>query len=201
MRLRMLVPLMVVVALMFVAGCAKAPQAEMDAAKAAVEAAKTAEADRYVADQFNAAKDSLDAALAEIDQQNAKFALTRNYDKAAQLLQSAIATANAAAAAVADSKEQVRVEATDLITALGTAVTETKALMAKAPKGKEGKAALEAIGADLSAVEASAADANTALTGGDFITARDKAKAALDKVNALKNELQEAISKKKALSR
>lgn len=201
MRLRMLVPLVVVVALMFVAGCAKAPQAEMDAAKAAVEAAKTAEADRYVADQFNAAKDSLDAALAEIDQQNAKFALTRNYDKAAQLLQSAIATANAAAAAVAASKEQVRVEATDLITALGTAVTETKALMAKAPKGKEGKAALEAIGADLAAVEASAADANTALTGGDFMTARDKAKAAFDKVNALKDELEQAISKKKSLSR
>jgi hypothetical protein len=201
MRLKMLVPLVVVCVLMLVAGCAKAPQTEIDAAKAAVEAAKTAEADRYVADQFNAAKDSLDAAMAEIDQQNAKFALTRNYDKAATLLQSAIATANAAAAAVAANKEQVNIEATDLIAQALTAVTDAKALMAKAPKGKEGKAALEAIAADLAAVEASVTGAGAAQTSGDFLTARDKAKAALDKANSLKEELQQAISKKKSLSR
>lgn len=201
MRSKMLLPLLAMCLLALAVGCAKVPQQEMDAAKAAIEAAKTAEADRYAADQFNAAQDSLDAAMAEVDQQNAKFALTRNYDKAAQLLKSATDAANAAAAAVAANKEQVKTEATDLLAQAQTAVSDAKALMAKAPKGKEGKAALEAISADLSAVETSVGEASTALTNGDFLTARDKAKAVLDKANSLKDELQQAISKKRMLSR
>ncbi|HEX9654003.1 MAG TPA: DUF4398 domain-containing protein [bacterium] len=201
MRVRMLLLLVTVFFMALVIGCAKAPQQEIDAAKAALDAAKTGEADRYAADEFNAAQDSLDAAMAEIDQQNAKFALTRNYGKAAQLLKSATDAANAAAVAVAANKEQVKTEATDLVGQAQTAVSDAKALLAKAPKGKEGKAALEAIQADLSAVETSLGEASTALTNGDFLTARDKAKAALDKANSLKDELQQAISKKTMLSR
>ncbi len=201
MRAKMLLPLLVVCLLALLIGCAKAPQQEIDAAKAAVDAAKAGEADRYAADQFNAAQDSLDAAMAEVDQQNAKFALTRNYDKASQLLKSATESANAAAAAVAANKEQVKTEATDLIAQAQTAVSDAQALMKRAPRGKEGRAALEAIAADLSAVETSVAEANAALTGGDFLTARDKSKAALDKANSLKDELQQAISTKKMLSR
>ena len=43
------------VALLFV-GCGEVPQAEIEAAKNALEAAKNAEADRYVPDRYNAAK-------------------------------------------------------------------------------------------------------------------------------------------------
>ena len=73
------------------AGCAEAPKQAIDATNAALEAAKAAEADRYAADLFNAAKDSLAAAMTEVENQNAKFALTRNYGRAQQLLDSALA--------------------------------------------------------------------------------------------------------------
>jgi hypothetical protein len=191
--------LMVVLAL--VAGCAKAPQQEIEAAKAALEAAKTAEADRYAADLYNAAKDSLDAALAEVEAQNAKFALTRNYGNAQKWLQSAVAAANAAVEAVAANKEQVRAEAQDLWNQAKAAVAEVKGLMAKAPKGKEGKEVLEQMQSEISGVENSLAEAETALNNGDFLTARDKAKAGLEKAVAIKDELSQAISKKAALSR
>jgi hypothetical protein len=186
-----------VFALALLAGCAKAPQETVDAAKAAVEAAKAAEADRYLADQFNAAQDSLNAAMAEIETQNSKFALTRNYDRAKALLESAISTANAAKDGVAAKKEEVKAEAQNLLTSAQAAVEETKKLMAKAPRGKEGRQALEQMQAELSGVESSLAEANNALSAGDFLGARDKAKAAMDKATSLGQELNEAIAKTK----
>ncbi len=190
-----------VFALALLSGCAKAPQEAVDAAKAAVEAAKSAEADRYLADQFNAAQDSLNAAMAEIEAQNSKFALTRNYARAKTLLESATAAANAAKDGVAAKKEAVKAEAQDLTTKAQAAVEETKKLLAKAPKGKEGKEVLEQMQTELSGVEASITEASNTMNSGDYLGARDKLKAALDKANALNQELTDAISKKAALSK
>jgi hypothetical protein len=187
--------------LALLAGCAKAPQQAVEAAKAALETARTEGADRYVADQFNAAQDSLNAAVAEIEAQNSKFALTRNYDHAQKLLDGATATADAAKNAVAAKKEEVKAEAQNLMTEAQAAVGEVKTLMASAPKGKEGKEVLEQMQAELSGVEASLAEASNLQNSGDFIGARDKAKAALEKANGLKQELSDAISKKAGLSR
>jgi hypothetical protein len=191
--------LMFILALL--SGCAKAPQETIDAAKAAVEAAKTAEADRYLADQFNAAQDSLNAAMAEVEAQNSKFALTRNYDHAKALLESAVSAANAAKDGVAAKKDEVKAEAQTLMTQAQTAVEETKKLLAKAPKGKEGKEVLEQMQTELSGVETSVADASNEVNSGDFLGARDKLKAAVEKANSLSQELTEAISKKSMLSK
>ena len=182
-------------------GCAKAPQETIDAAKVAVEAAKAAEADRYLAEQFNAAQDSLNAAMAEIEAQNSKFALTRNYDRATALLASAVAAANAAKDGVTAKKEEVKAAAQALMVQAQTAVEETKNLLAKAPKGKEGKEVLEQMQAELSGAETAIADATSAMDSGDFLGAHDKVKAALDKANALNQELADAISKKSMLSK
>jgi hypothetical protein len=186
--------------LAFVVSCAKAPQEAIDAANAALQAAKTVEADRYAAAEYNAAKDSLDAATAEVEKQNSKFALFRNYGDASRMLQSAVNAANAAAAAAATNKEQVKVEAEQLVSQAQAAVAEVKKLMARAPRGKEGRAALELIQSDVNAVETQLSEAGAAMTSGDFLTARDKSKAALDKLNSIKDELMQAIGKKKMMT-
>jgi len=194
-----------VVALLFtlalIAGCAKAPQEVVDSAKAAVEAARAEGADRYLPELFNAAQDSLNAAMAEVEAQNSKFALTRNYDRATALLNAALTAANSAKDGVAAKKEEVKAEAQNLLTSAQAAVEETKKLLPKASKGKDERAALEQIQTELSGAEASLAEANNALTSGDFIGARDKVKAASEKVASLKQELEDAINKKKKLSR
>ena len=92
--------------LAFLAGCAEAPKQAIDATNAAMEAAKAAEADRYAADLFNAAKDSLNAAMAEVENQNAKFALMRNYGRAQQVLDGALAAFNSAKDAAATNKQR-----------------------------------------------------------------------------------------------
>ncbi|KAA0229454.1 DUF4398 domain-containing protein [candidate division KSB1 bacterium] len=185
-----------IVMLLFVMGCKEPPTQLLADADAAMQAAQTAEANRYAADLFNAAKDSLSAAQAEVEQQNSKFALMRNYDRAAALLNSAVAAFNSAKDAAATNKETVKAEAEALIAQVTTKIEDAKKLMAKAPKGKEGKAALELIQGDINAVESGLSEAQTALTGGDFLTARDKVQAAASKIDSVIGELESAIGKK-----
>lgn len=186
----------VVLVLALVSGCAKAPQQAVDAAKAALETAKQSEADRYLADEFKAAQDSLNAALAEIETQNSKFALTRNYGKATKLLEAAANIANDVNAKVAAKKEEVKAQAQQLIVDLQTALTDAKALLKKAPKGKEGREALDAIQSELTTVETSLAEVTMLIDNGDFMSAKDKLTAGLQKINQIKEELNQAIAKK-----
>lgn len=201
MKVKFLLAILCVLGLaLFLTSCAKAPQEEVDQANQALQAAREAEADKYAAEQFNAAQDSLDAATAEIESQNSKMAFTRNYDEAKRLLASATSNAQAAADASGSNKNQARVEAEELIAQAQATVAEAKGLITKAPKGKEGKAALEQIQADLSSVETLITEASDALNAGDFFTAREKARTASDRANALSQELKDAIAKKQQLS-
>jgi hypothetical protein len=186
-----------VLALVLVSGCAKAPQQAVDAANAALEAAKQAEADRYLADEFKAAQDSLNAALAEIETQNSKFALTRNYDKASKLLEAATALANQITSQVDAKKEEVKTEAQQLFTDLQNGLLEAKTLLKKAPKGKEGREVLDAIQGELTTVENSLVEVTDLMNKGDFMSAKDKLAAGLQKVNSVIEELNQAIAKKK----
>lgn len=176
-------------------GCAKAPQAELDAAKAALDAATSSEANLYVAVKFNEAQDSLNAAKAEIEKQNAAFALTRSYEAAKKTIASATQLATEAQNQATAEKDKVKAEAEAMVTEVQTALTSAKDLLKKAPKGKEGKEALEAIGNELTAAETSVTEATTDLTNGQFLAAKDKLMASRDKIAQISTELSDAIAK------
>jgi hypothetical protein len=176
--------------------CAKLPEMEMTNAKAAVEAAKAAEADRYVPAEYRAVQDSLNTAMTEVENQKSKFVLFRSYKKVTVKLNNVITLAGTVKTNAGIKKEEVKNEAQQTLAAATTTVTEVKELILKAPKGKEGKEALEAIQSDLALVEASLAEVSTLINNGDYLTALDKVKAANDKANSLKTELQDAIAKK-----
>jgi len=193
----LLIVLLIGLVALFFTGCAKVPQEKVDAAKMAVEEAKTAEANRYMTQEFNAAQDSLNAATAEIEKQNAKFALFRNYDKAAKELDAAKMIADEAKAKTAVRKQEVKKEAEDLLAQINVALEETKKLLKKAPRGKGEKAAVQMIESDLTAVETGLGEITNLLTAGDFLSAKEKAQASMNKVTSLKEEIQTAIDKKK----
>lgn len=179
------------------ASCAKVPQVEIDAAKAAIETSKAAGSDRYVPEVFNAANDSLTAALAETETQNSKFVLFRNYDHVSALVASATENANKAATETVAKKAQIKAEVEASLVAVAAVIAEDKELLKKAPKGKDAKAALEAISQEIAVVETTAAEVTASLAAGeDVLNLRDKIAPAQAKATAIKAELEEAIAKK-----
>lgn len=182
---------------LMLAGCAKAPQVEIDAAKAAIEAAKTAEANVYVAESFASAEKSLADAMAEVEKQNAAFAMSRNYAQAKTLLAAAATQAQAAQTASDAAKQAVKAEAEGTLATVQTALVEARKLLDKAPKGKEGKEALAAMAAELSTVDSSLVGAQTQIQSGQFAAARDALNASKAKVDQITGELTAAIEKSK----
>ncbi len=184
---------LVVAVALSIGACAKPPVEALDAARAALDAAQAAEADRYVNDLYLAAADSFSLAQTEIETQNAKSAFTRNYDRAAALLAFVSETAATAQTQVAERKEAVRVANETLFTDVDAAIVSANDLMKKAPRGKDGAAALAQIRSDLDLVGPALEEARAAQAAGDFIRARDVAQSALDRVNGLIGELNTAI--------
>jgi hypothetical protein len=181
--------------LVFATGCAKLPQVELDAAKAAVENAKSVEANRYLPTEFNALQDSLNAVNIEIETEKSKFFISRSYKSATEKLTSISAEAEALVTKTEEKKAQVRTEVQESFATLTSLIQEDKDLLAKAPRGKEGKAALEAIQTDITVIEASVNEINTLVSNGDYLTAQDKVNASKAKAEAIKAELEAAIAK------
>jgi hypothetical protein len=186
--------------MLLLAGCAKEPTEQMNAAKAALDNVKAVEADRYVPEEYSALQDSLNAALAMIEQQNSKFALTRNYDKAKKALDDVVTMSDQTRQNAVTSKDETRTEVQQTLAEVNAALQESKDLIAAAPKGKEGRAALAEIQNELTVVESSMNEVTVLINNGDYLTARDKANAGLTKVQSLNDELKGAIAKKSAIS-
>jgi len=179
------------------ASCAKAPQAEIDAANVSIEAAKTAGADRYAPESFNAASEALKTSLTAVEEQNAKFALFRNYDAAKTTLASVGTLATKSVEETTAKKEALKAEVNQAVIDLNALIVADKELLAKAPKGKEGKAALEAIGQEIAVVETVSTEVAAGVANNeDVLTLSDKIKPAVEKAKAINTELTDVIAKK-----
>ncbi|MDX9929386.1 MAG: hypothetical protein RBS37_05985 [Bacteroidales bacterium] len=182
-----------VVMLVLMAGCGKLPQAQIDAANAAIEAAKEAQADIYLPAEFAGLQDSLNVCLTEVEAQKSKF--FKSFGDVTTKLEAVAALGTVVKDNAAVKKEEVRVQTETLMNEVNTLVAGTKELLAKAPKGKEGAAALEEIKTEISVIEASVTEAGAAFTGGQFMAANEKLKAAMENISRINTELSEAIAK------
>jgi hypothetical protein len=174
-------------------GCAKVPEAEIAATTAAIEKAKLAEADVYLQAEYSALQDSMGAINAEVEVQKSKLFASYTVVKeqlAALQVRSAEVEVNAGV-----RKQEITAEVNALYTQLQTLAAENLALTEQAPKGKEGKAAIEAIKGELSAIDASTAEVFQLLEGGKLLAAQAKATAAVEKANAINAELKAVIEK------
>ena len=87
-----------------VTGCASPPNADVDAAKAAVDRAATERADQYAAESLKAAQDAQAALDAELKAQEGKW--LKSYDKTKELAVAAKAAGDKAAADAVAGKEK-----------------------------------------------------------------------------------------------
>ncbi|MBN1340616.1 MAG: hypothetical protein JXA03_14905 [Bacteroidales bacterium] len=173
--------------------CGKIPQAEMDAAKAAIETARAAQAEIYVPEAFTAVMDSLNSAMANVESQKSKW--FKNYSSGKEKLVEVANMANALKDQAELKKAEVKAEVESLVAEVKALTEENKKLVTEAPKGKEGKAALEAMKSEISVIEAAVAETGTMMERDEIMPAQSKIRAAKDQAASLNAELKEVIAK------
>ena len=178
-------------------GCAKQPTEDMSAAQKAVEDLKGTGAEKYIPEDTKKVDDGLAAALNEIKAQDGKFALTRNYDKAKQMLAQVKADSEKVKADIVVKKEEAKKNALAGQEAARASVKEAKALLAKAPMGKGARADIEALKGDIKGLEDSVPELQRLIDKEDYAVAIDKAKAIKEKADGVSNQIKEAMKKVK----
>jgi hypothetical protein len=173
--LKVLVPLLVLAALV---ACSKPPQAEADAAKAALDAAvQNPDVAAYASDELQAARDRLAQLQAELDAQEAKGTLSRKYDAARNMALEAQAAAESLATQAATAKEQTKAEAMALLNDLRITVPEAEQGLAQARRVSGVRLDFRSLAASLAQAKAELAAAEDAYNNGDYVTARATAAA------------------------
>jgi hypothetical protein len=154
-------------------GCAKAPNEELAAAKAAMKAAQVAEADKYMPNNFQNAQQALATAEAEIVLQNNTFALSRTYKKAKQLLNNATGLATQMKDQTPGIKAEMTAQVAQNLAALQKMAKETRVDIKKAPRSK-GKDILAQMNGNLSAADSAIEQAGADFAGGNIVGASQK---------------------------
>src|SRR5262245_36392707 len=188
--------LIAVVALVMLAAvaCAKAPQEDIDAAKAELDKARQAQADTWAPNDFQAANEAWSAADQEIQAQNSKF--MKNYDKAKELLATAKEDAAKATTAAAANKEQAKKDAESAITAADTALQTAEGNLKVAPMTKDSKADLALFKSDLETYKGTLEQARQAFTSEDYKKALEGANTVKEKATTIADQLEEARKKR-----
>ncbi len=125
---------LVIVLVLGVAGCGKAPEAKLAQATAALQAADAAGAPEYAPDAWSRAKQAVDRMKAEVEAQGKRFALFRGYGKAKSLADEALKLANQALADADAKKRQLGSEATATIAELAKSLESARSQLAKLPR-------------------------------------------------------------------
>ena len=193
MKNKILLGLAAIAMVAVLASCGKKPQAEIDATNAAIAAAQTAEANVYLPGEFAALQDSMNAINAKIAEVDGK--LFKNYKTVVADLAKVKTAAETVATNVAVKKDEVKKEVEGLLNNIKAVVAENAKLLPKLPRGKEGAAVIEQIKGDLTAVDATVAEAQSLFDKGTYMDALGKIKAATDKAASLNAEIKEILTK------
>lgn len=187
--------ILVLIPSLLLAGCGKPPDQEISQANEAMQAATAAQAEVYASAEQAAAQEAMSKAQTEVEAQNAKFVLFRNYGQAKTLYAAAIEESNRAKESAIVNKEVVKNEAITLIAEAKTSVDDAAKALKTAPRGKDTKAELDAMNADLSSLQSMLPELDNAMIGENFMDAKNKAQSIKEKAMSIQSEVQEAKAK------
>lgn len=176
------------------AGCAKPPAEQIEAAEKALKEAQMSGAATYTAQEYAKLEASLTAMKKEVADQDGKLALFRDYGKVEQLAASAKADGERVKAEAVIKKEEAKAGALQAQQVAQEAVKSAVELVATAPVGKD-RAALEAIKNDVEALKTSLSQIQLAIDKEDYPAAQTQAKAIHDKGQTVSAELENALAK------
>jgi uncharacterized protein YicC (UPF0701 family) len=193
MKNKILIGLAAIAMVAFLSSCGKVPQDKIDAVNAAIESAKTAQADVYVPAEFAAVQDSMKSIMTSVETQKSK--LFKNFKDVAVKLDATLAAAQAVQTSAVTRKEEVKKEVEALMAGIKPVIEENKKLFARAPRGKEGAQVLEQMKSELATVEASVTEAQGMYDSGAYMDANNKLKAAKETADKINGELKDAMKK------
>lgn len=170
--------LLMMAAVLLVTSCGKAPQAEIDAAKAAVDAALKAGADVFAPDAFARAKASLAEMEAEVAAQGKK--MFKSFDKAKTLALAVRKAADDARAAAEARKTELKNELPKTLAALAEGLKAAQAKLAAALQIPGVRLDTAALKNDADSVQRLLAQAKADLDAGKLADASSKANQARD---------------------
>ncbi|MFT5365325.1 MAG: hypothetical protein ACI8V2_000262 [Candidatus Latescibacterota bacterium] len=170
-----------------VAGCAKPPTQELDAAKSALEAAKAAEAEIYAPDTYRSATNAMNDANAKVEQ--------KDYEGAKTSAVQAKEFADRAKSEADTNKRQTRDEAQAIINRVASGLSDAQTSLATAPRGKGADEDLDQLNADLGQAEANLSTARSSLNGGKYKDALAQAGSAESKMSQIPASVQTANQK------
>jgi len=177
---------------LLIAGCASAPTEEINATKNALSSVQNEEVSAYAPESLKSAEDAMSSALAEVQTQEEKFALTRDYKQAAALLKSAKDMAEKAKTDAQMNKAKAKAEAEAALAALPAMLGEADELLAKAPKGKDTKADLEIMQNDLKLAQEASLEAQDAVNAERYLDALAKVNTAKEKATVIIEQVKAA---------
>jgi len=197
MRIRslMVVGSLIVAMLLMVTGCAKVPQQEIDQARAAIEAARTAQADRYATADFNAVQDAYNAALTEIEKQKTASPFSRKYDTAKAALSAVVTMATNAVAKAAEEKTIILAQVDSVLAQAKASESQAKELLTAAPHGTGDTVVFGSLQLALAAVDTELVQAEAQKHTGDIAVVFERINAGVAKLDSLKIALTTAIEK------
>ena len=178
--------------LLVFAGCAKAPQEEIQAARQAVDTARSAGAGDYAPESLRRAEELMAQLDTELQAQQQKVAFTRSYKEANRLALEARHAADQAGIDAATGKETERTQAQALLGEARTAIDSARGLLASAPAGKGAQVEIEAMRSDLAAAEMKLGEAERAWEEGRFREAHTQADAAKSVATQIVNDITSA---------
>jgi hypothetical protein len=173
--------------LLLILGCAGEPTKELAAAKDALEKARTAEADKYAADLFNQAENSI------IEAEN--LIAQKKYGEAKKLLMDAKGVAESATSQAEVNKENTKTEVEDFFAAIDHAMQQLKGTQDLAKQwGIPQKQ--RALTEEMSTWDEQLKKAHAEYDGENYYSAKELAAGIHQEVTAKDNELREMIMAK-----
>ncbi len=180
---------------LFLAGCGSAPADEINTTKAALTAAQSEEVRAYAPESLKAAEDELNKALAEVQAQDGRFFFARDYRRASEMLKVASDLAEKAKADAQVNRTRMKVDAEAALAALPALIIEARRTLARAPRGKDTRADLEAMQEDLRLADEALNEANQAMSQEKYLDALTKANSAKEKAEAIIEQVGRAMAK------
>lgn len=173
-------------------GCSNVPQEEIDSARASIDQAKLAGAERYTPDLYLALQDSMNAVLVRLESEQSK--LIKNFSDIKVELEEVIQLADEVTLKTGERKEMLKEEILATISEVKSLIDENRKLLLEAPRGKEGTSALVAIRGEIDAVDAAIDEARIMMDQGDYLTIHEKALAARVSAENIHAELSGVIA-------